>query len=177
MKIKSLIPVFLVLLCGPFFSCDSLKKLDDVTFDVTLAVPFVVNETAVNTGGKAYSSSQLLNLNSDTEVAKYSKKITEFKVNKITYTISGANPTTVLFTNGLLKISSSGKTIASASSISLSNTSETQLTTDATGINELASLLLDDKQELILLQGTLSQTPVTFTVNFKFYLTTTASAL
>ena len=103
--------------------------------------------------------------------------IKEFKVNKITYTISGADPNTVLFTNGTLKVASNGKTIASASSVSLSNTSEQELAADTAGFNELASLLLADKQESIQLQGTLSATPVAFTVSFKFYVTITANAL
>ena len=177
MKIKPLIPILLMIACGPFFSCDALKKLDDVTFDVTLAVPFVVNETAVNANGKTYTDSKLLDASSNADVAKYSSKINQFKVNKITYTISAANPNTVLFTNGILKTASSGKTIATASSIILSSTTETELTADAAGFTELASKLLANKQETIQLQGTLSKTPVAFNVNFKFYLTVTASAL
>jgi hypothetical protein len=176
MKIKHLIPVFLLFALGTFSSCDLFDKVDDVSFDVTLPLDFVVNETADNPSGKTYTDSKLLDASSDPEVAKYASKIQEFKVNKVTYTISGASDPSITFTNGTLKVSS-GKTIASASSVSLSNTAETELTADTAGFNELASLLLADKQELVTLQGTLSETPVSFTVKFKFYVTLTADAL
>jgi hemolysin activation/secretion protein len=177
MKNKIRILLLLVLACGPFYSCDWLKKLDDVTFDATLSLPFVINETAVNASGKDFSDSKLLNAASDPEVAKYASKINEFKVNKVTYTISGANPNTVTFTNGTLKVASTSKVIASASSINLASTTETDLTADTAGFTELASKLLDDKQETIQLQGRLSKTPVAFTVTFKFYVSITAGAL
>jgi len=176
MKTKHLIPVFLLLALGSFSSCDLFDKVDDVSFDVTLPLDFAVNEAAVNPSGKTYTDSKLLDAASDPEVAKYASKIQEFKVNKVTYTISGASDPTITFTNGTLKVSS-GKTIASISSASLSNTAETELTADTAGFNELASLLLADKQELVTLQGTLSKTPVSFTVKFKFYVTLTADAL
>ncbi len=176
MKIKHLIPVFLLLALGTFSSCDLFDKVDDVSFDVTLPLDFAVNETADNPSGKTYTDSKLLDASSDPEVAKYASKIQEFTVNKVTYTISGASDQSITFTNGTLKVSS-GKTIASASSVSLSNTAETELTADTAGFNELASLLLADKQELVQLQGTLSETPVSFTVKFKFYVTLTADAL
>lgn len=177
MKNTTRILLLLVLACGPFYSCDWLKKLDDVTFEATLSLPFVINETAVNANGKDYSDSKLLNASSDPEVAKYASKINKFKVNKITYTISGANPNTVTFTNGTLKIASTSKTIATATSVNLASTTETDLTADTAGFDELAAKLLDDKQESILLQGRLSKTPVAFTVTFKFYVSITAGAL
>jgi hypothetical protein len=177
MKAKFFIPFFFVLSSVLLFSCEAVKKLADVTFEVTASLPFNINETAVNANGKVYTSTQILNVNTDPDVAKYASKITGFTVNKITYTVSNANPNTVLFTNGTISIVAGGKTIATASSVSLSNTTETQLTTDIAGLNELTTLLLADKQEAIQLQGTLSKTPVAFTVNFRFYLTVTANPL
>jgi hypothetical protein len=82
-----------------------------------------------------------------------------------------------MFTNGTIKIATSGKTLASVSSVNLSNTAETDLTTDTSGINDLTATLLAEKQEQIQLQGTLSSTPVSFTLTVKFYLTITADAL
>ncbi len=177
MKIKYLFPVVMLLSLGALSSCDLFDSADDISFDVVLPLDFVIDEQADNPGGKTYTDSELLDAASDPEVAKYASKIQEFTVNKITYTISGANPNTVTFTNGTLKVASSGKTIASASSVSLSNPSETELTSDIAGFNELAASLLNDKQELIQLQGTLSKTPVAFNVKFKFYVTITADAL
>lgn len=177
MKTNSIFAILLMFAGFAFTSCDLLDSADDVSFDVTLPVDFVINETADNPSGKSYTDTELLNASSDPEVAKYASKIKEFKVNKITYTISGANPNTVTFSNGTLKVNSSGKTIASAGSVSLTNTSETELTADTAGFNELAANLLDDKQESIQLAGTLSKTPVAFNVKIKFYVTITADAL
>jgi hypothetical protein len=177
MKIKHLLAVLLILTCTQFYSCDALKKLADVTFDISVSVPFVINETAVNLSGKTYTDSKLLDLSSDPDVSQYANKIKKFKLNKITYTVSGANPNTVLFTNGTLKIVSTGNTIATASSINLSGSTETELTADLSGFNDLTTQLLNDNQEQIQLQGTLSRTPVTFTLTLKFYLTTTANPL
>jgi hypothetical protein len=177
MKNLNLIRLYVFLMFCSFLSCDLIEKADDVSFSATAPISFVVNETATSSG-QFYSDSRVLNLGSDPEVAKYSSKIKEFKVNKITYTISGANPTSVTFSNGIIKIASNGTTIATAPSVVLlSNNAETELSADANGLNILADLLLDNKQEQIQLQGTLSQTPVSFTVVFKFYLTITANAL
>lgn len=176
MKTKIICQTILLITIGLFLSCDLIEKADDVSFDATQTVSFLINETVSNPAGKAISNTSTLNVASDPDVAKYASKIKEFKINKVTYTISGANPVSVNFTNG--KITTSGlKTIASAPSIPLTNTAETQLTTDNSGINDLASSLLADKQEPITLSGNLSSTPVTFTVNVKFYLTITANAL
>lgn len=178
MKNLKLIRISVFLMFCSLFSCDLIEKADDVTFSATAPLSYMVNETAISSGGQFYSDTKLLNLGSDPEVAKYSSKIKKFKVNKITYTISAANPTSVKFSNGIIKIASNGTTIATAPSVVLlSNNAETELTADANGLNVLADLLLDNKQEQIQLQGTISETPVSFTVIFKFYLTITANAL
>ena len=177
MKIKYLIPVFILATLATFSSCDLLDTADDISFAATLPLDFSIDETAVNPGGMAYSDTKLLDATTNSEVAKYASKIKEFKVNKITYTISDVSDPSVTFTNGSLKVSSSGKTIATASSVSLSNTTETELTADLAGFNELAAKLLDDKKELVLLNGNFSKTPIAFKVRFNFYVTITANAL
>ena len=178
MKTKSFISFLLLITFGTFSSCNLLDKADDVSFNVTIPLTFLIDENADSPGGMAYSDTQLLDATTNSEVAKYASKIKEFKVNKVTYTISpGADPSTVIFSNGALKISSTAKTIASVTSVSLTNTAETELTSDTAGFNELATKLLDDKQEMILMNGTLSKTPVAFSVKFNFYITITANAL
>ncbi len=177
MKIKLLFPILFLLALGTFSSCDLFDKADDISFDATLPLDFVIDEDQDNPGGKDYSSTKTLDAASDPDVAKYASKIKEFKVNKITYTISGADPNTVTVSNGKLVIVSSNKTLATASSVSLSNTAETELTADVAGFNELASLLLNDKQEDVKMDARLSKTPVAFNVRFKFYVTITANAL
>ncbi len=170
-KILWLIPVALLVI-----SCSLIEKLDDVDFDITLPVTFTVSETASSPSGKSYSDSKTLSVANDPDVMKYTKKIKKFKVNKVTYSISRADPSTVKLTDGKIT-TGSGKTIASAASIDLSNTDETNLTIDNNGASELCKSLLESKQEKITLQGTLSSTPVSFTVKLKFYLTVTANVL
>jgi hypothetical protein len=178
MKTKSFLSILLLIVFGTFSSCDLFDEADDVSFDSTIPLTFVINETAQNPEGMTYSDSELLDVTSDPDVAEYASKIKEIKVTRVTYTISpGADPNTVIFTDGTLKISSTGKTIASVSSASLSNTTETDLISNTDGFNELATKLLDDKKEIILMNGTLSSTPVAFTVKFNFYVTITADAL
>ncbi len=176
MKIKHLFSIVLLLAIGTFSSCDLIEKADDVSFETDLPLEFQINETAVSPTGKDYSASKMLSASSDPDVAKYASKIKEFKINRITYTISpGANPNTVTFTNGTLKAGT--KTLATITSASLSNTSEIDLTSDPAGFTELATKLQGDLQEEITLTGRLSQTPVAFVVTFKFYVTVTANAL
>ena len=177
MKIKHLLPILILLALGTVSSCNLLDKADDITFDTELPLKFQVDEIANNPGGKTYVDSKLLDATSDSDVAKYASKIKKITLNKITYSITGASDGSITFTNGTLKVASSGKTIASASSVNLGSSAETELTADTAGFNDLASLLLSDKQELIQLQGTLSKTPVAFTVNCKFFVTITADAL
>jgi hypothetical protein len=176
MKTRKTLMIIAFSLLGAITSCDWLEKATDVDFDTTIPVVYTVNETASNPTGKSYTDTKTLNAVSDAEIAKYADKLKGFTVSKITYAVSGANPTTVTFTNGKL-LTTSGKTIASTASIDLSNSSETELTSDATGINDLTSTLKSTKQASITLQGTLSKTPVAFTLTIKYYLTVTASPL
>ena len=159
-------------------SCDLLDKADEITFEAKLPLEFVINETAVNAGSKSYTYSKTLDATQNAEVAKYKDKIKEIKVNKISYVISGyAAPTPVTFTNGKLTVASSGKTIASATSVNLQSAAEADLTTDIAGFNELAELLKADKSETVNLVGTFSSTPVAFKVTAYFHTTITAGVL
>jgi hypothetical protein len=80
---KTLMRISFILVFYVFSSCDLIEKADDVSFDVTVPLSFVVNETATSTG-KSFSDTKTLNVASDDEVAKYASKIKEFKVNKVT---------------------------------------------------------------------------------------------
>lgn len=173
----TVIKIFSVLtLLMPVISCKLIENLADIDFDITLPITFTVNETEINPSGKNYSSTKVLSVASDPEVTKYAKKIKEFKVKKITYTISQADPTTVAITNGQIT-TNSGKVIASAASIDLSNNSETTLTTNNDGIKELCSSLLNSNEEQVKLNADLSETPVGFTAKITFYLNIIANPL
>jgi len=177
MKTKSFLSILLLIVFGTFSSCDLFDEADDVSFDTTIPLTFVINETADNPGGKAYTATQLLDATSDPEVARYASKIKEFKVNRITYSISSVNPGGITFNSGEILVSSTGTKIATAGNVALTSVSDVELTANTAGFNELAAKLLDDKKEEIKLQGTLTKTPVAFTLSCKFYITVTANAL
>lgn len=177
MKIKAKLSILLLVVFSAFSSCDLLDKADDVSFDTTLPLTFIIDENADNPGGMSYSDTQLLDATSDPEVAKYANKIKEFKVNKITYSISAVDPSGVTFNSGSIVVASSGTTIASAGNVSLTSVTDVELSANTAGFNELAANLLDDKEELIKLQGTFTKTPIAFTLACKFHVTITANAL
>ncbi|MEK6783834.1 MAG: hypothetical protein AABY93_19205 [Bacteroidota bacterium] len=159
-------------------SCSLFDKVDDVNFDAKLQLEFLVNETAVNANPVSYTETKTLDATQNSDVAKYKDKIKEFRVNKISYVISGyAAPGAVTFTNGAITVASSGKTIASAPSVDLQSTIETDMTTDTAGINELAQGLKDDQSVTVNLGGTFSSTPVAFKVTVYFDTTITAEVL
>lgn len=158
--------------------CDLFDKVDDVTFEATLPLEFVINEEMVSQEPVAYADAELLDAIDDPEVAKYKDKITEIKLNAITYEIDDfAAPGVVTFTNGLLKVAS-GQTLATASSIPMENTVETELTSvDQDGFKAFASDILGDKQIGINLAGSFSQTPVALTLTVYFHVTIKAEVL
>lgn len=159
------------------FSCD-LFEAPDVHFDAKLPLDFVVNEGKVSSTPVDYSDTETIDATDNADVAKYKDKIKDFKVNRVTYEISDyAAPGPVTFTNGKLSVASSGKTIASAASVNLTSTAETDLNADTDGFNELAERLKEDKSETIALSGTFSSTPVAFKVRAYFYVTITAKPL
>lgn len=177
MKTKSQLSILILIVFSAFSSCDLLDKADDVSFDTTIPLTFIIDENADNPGGMSYSDTQLLDATSDPEVAKYASKIKEFKVNKITYTISAVDPSGVTFNSGTIVVASSGTTIATAGNVALTSVADVELSANTAGFNELASKLLDDKKELIKLQGTFTKTPIQFNLACKFYVTITANAL
>ncbi len=160
---------------GTFSSCDLFDKADDISFDTTLPLEFVIDETQNNPGGKSYSATKTLDASSDPDVAKYARKIKEFKVNKITYTISGVTPGGVTFNNGKLKVGT--KVLATAGNVSITPVADVELTADAAGFNELASLLLGNKQAEVMMDGSFTSTPIKFNLSCTFYVTITADAL
>lgn len=158
-------------------SCSLFDKMDDISFDTELPLEFVIDEQDNNSNGKDYSTVKTLDATYDPEVIKYANKIKEFKINKITYSISAVTPNGVTFSNGKLIVSSSNRTIALANNISIASVSNVELTKDPGGFNELASMLLANKQADVKLDGRFNSTPIKFTVSCKFYVTVTANTL
>lgn len=96
MKTKSLFLVLFALVLVTFTSCELFEKADDVTFNVSVPLDFVIDENADNPGGASYSDTELLDATTDPEIAKYADKINKIEVVRITYTISNADPSSVV---------------------------------------------------------------------------------
>jgi hypothetical protein len=172
-----------------FSGCDLLDKADDVTFDAVIQVDWVADENADGTN-VVYTQSETLELASNAEIEKYQSKIKEIKITKITYAIADYNAaphnSAVIFSNGVASFFALGSSVpvgtamyaASATGVNLqTTTSETDLIIDADALSEVAGVLKADKQIVMTTNGILSQTPVSFRVVSKFYVTITANAL
>jgi hypothetical protein len=171
MKIKHLFSVLLVLALSTFASCDWFDNLDDVTFDVEVPVDLVVD---IDT--PSYTGEVLLNAAADPDVAEYANKIKDFKINRITYLVTTAQPSTLNF-DGSLRIKSNNEILSSVTDLTFTNTSEVDLPADLDGFNDLAAKLKEDNQETIQFGGQFSSTPNVFTIKLRFYLSVTAEAL
>lgn len=174
MKIKHLFPIVLVLALSTFTSCDLFDKADDVNFDVDVPVDFVVNVTPNSEGG--YTAEQVLDASSNPDIAEYADKISKFKVNRITYTITNSTADGTTFT-GSVSVLASGDILSGVTNLSVANAPETDLPSNLDGFNDLASRLLEDKQETIMMNGQFSTSTVSFNIRLRFYLSVTADAL
>lgn len=175
----------LAMIIFTFSSCDKLEEADDISFDVDFTVTFNVDEDLEATN-KHYFNFKVLDARSNTKVNDYASKIKDIKINKITYMITNyaAEPpgTAVLFSDGTLgfsPITSITPTVVSdnvAENLQ-TTTTETELDMNTAQLNEIANDLKSTLSVNVYTDGTLSSTPVSFSVPVKFYVTVTANAL
>ena len=175
----------LAMIIFTFNSCDKLEEADDISFDVEFTVTFNVDENAEETN-KHYFDVEVLDARTNTKVNDYAAKIKEIKINKITYLITNyaAEPpgTAVMFTDGTLGFSAITSITPSVVADNVAEnlqatTTETELDMDTDQLNEIANDLLQTLSVNVYTDGTLSSTPVSFSVPVKFYVTVTANAL
>jgi hypothetical protein len=165
-----------------FNSCDKLEEADDISFDADFTVTFNASESVTDTD-KHYFDRKVLDATSNSKVKDYAAKIKKIKINKITYLITNYSaPGAVLFSGGTLGFSSVTSLTPSvvADNVAenlMTTTSETELDMDTDQLNEIANDLLQTLSVGVYTDGTLSSTPVAFSVPVKFYVTITANAL
>lgn len=173
--LKTLSVLFLtaVLLTG----CDWFDDVDNVTFQVVLPVSYEISESTPSDEPVTYSKTKILNALDNAEIEKYKNKISEIKLNKITYVIENYDGAEgVTFTDGSLK--ASGKTLATVASIDLENTPETELTAiNSASLTEFANQIKNDKEVEVEMGGTISSTPVYFKITAYFHVTVQAEVL
>lgn len=168
-------------------SCELFDKVDDVTFNIVLEHPFVVDEDFDSKGSSvSYSDNQIIDAAKvSSDFAKYKDKIQDIQVNKITYIVSeyAAPGAKVVFTNGKLGFSAESATAGlelaelAFQDIQAAQGSEKTLPISQAGLDQLASILKDNKIAKIHSTGTFSSTPVSFKVLVKVDCTVTADAL
>lgn len=187
---KKTLTIFgLLLTSAALVTCDALEEADDVTFHAQIEIDFIADEDG--TGNDVpYEDVQILDLASNSEIFDHLDRIKGVKIEQITYRILGYDATphhsAVLLNSGTASFGpwdSDVKTVtgnfaAAAAAVNLqTTTTETDLDIDVDQFNEVADMLLDDKKVKMYSEGTLSQTPVAFTVRAKFYFEITANAL
>jgi len=153
-------------------SCDLFDKVDDVTVDVTLDHTFHVNETAENPDGMTYLEVELLDAASvNSDFGKYKDKIKSVTVTSVTYTIVNCGTADVIFTGGTIGFASASITAAPAQVASLgvenikaAENQEKNLPYSQAAVDQLSSLLKDDKKANLFLIGTFDKTPAQFDV-------------
>lgn len=174
--LKTFLTMAVIAIC--FQGCDLFSAAEDVKFDVVLPLDFAVNEQAEHPNGQDYMSVKTLKATDNADVAKYKDKIKDVKLNSISYVISGfASPNgSVTFTNGTM--STANAKLASAPSVNLASSTETELTDiNTAGFDDFAKQIKDNKEVAITTAGRLSFTPVAFTIRANFHVTITAGAL
>lgn len=114
----------------------------------------------------------------DADIEKYKSDIDEFKIDKLTFTVSDFSGTSAAAVSGTLKFAAaeSGdyKTLGNISNVNLAalatNGQEMSVTiTDATAKNALIALMKGGNLIDFKLDGTTSATPVAASLNFKIY--------
>jgi hypothetical protein len=165
-------------------SCSLLDKVDDITFDVELTHTFSIDETKEDKN-VTYGDKEVLDaadINDDFD--KYKDKIKSITVTGVTYQVLDyADGTGTIFTNGTCGFSApTGSAATSVASLNIENikTAEGQiknLNYNQQALDEIGSLLKNDKKLNVYLSGTFMETPVKFNVKIKVKATITADAL
>lgn len=161
----------LLLLVISFGGCDWFDSVDDVSFNSTLEED--INVAEENSGENvSYEETIVLDATSDPDIDKYKSKIKGFKINNISYQVTGYDGLTTTF-NGSLAFgdatSTSPQVLATVTNLNVQaaylNGTIFDLSLSQGDVDTIASLLKDDKAVKLYLTGTLSQTPVYFTVH------------
>lgn len=166
-------------------SCSLFDKVDDITFDVELTHTFAVDETAISKNPVTYGDKEVLDAaDVSDEFDKYKDKIQSITVTGVTYEVQNHTVGTgVIFTNGKAGFSAStGSTASKVASLAIENIKAAEgqvknLSYDQAALDELSSLLKNDKKINLYTSGTFSETPVKFNVVFKVKATIVADAL
>lgn len=176
---KSIITLWVAF--GTLLIITSCKKgLFDVTEDFYLSSTIIVDGN-----NAAFDADVLLNAIADNDmIDKYASHIKSIEITEVRYYVSYFNGSmNQQINNGTLSCADENGNnkfaIATISNVNLSNaTSETTLPFDANAIASLSDLIKNDPHNAMLyLSGDVNETPIDFSVVFKFKVKMVASAL
>jgi len=187
MKTASLVLRSALAVCFAFVmssaSCDLFDKVDDVTIEVELSHTFHVDETN-DDENVVYGLKEVLDAASvNSEFDKYKDKITAITVTSVTYQVQNCSIAGVIFTNGSVGYSSlvgsapSQIATLGAENIKAVENQTKNLNFNQVALNELSTLLKNDKKVNLYMTGVLSETPAKFDVFVVLKASITADAL
>lgn len=178
MKNKIVIAIMSIFLAAGLSSCDLFDKVDDVSFSSEVEKSIVINDAPAG----SYSDEVVLNVTDDSEVAKYSEKITGIIVNNITYRVSDySGPSGATFTGDMLFGPSGSLGSVAINGLNLSTASgsgeEFALDLSQSEVDAIAEQLKVNKTLVVIMAGTFSDGPVSLVIHVKIDATIEADAL
>jgi hypothetical protein len=172
-----------------FSGCDLFDKAKEITFSADLDVTWEADENADGTN-VGYAFTKTVSLSDNAEIAKYINKVKSIKVESVTYKVTDYNDDphgeAVIFKEGTASFSSKGSSspilevpfAATADGVNLkTTTSDTNLTIDAGGLNDIAAIFKKEKEADMKVSGKLSRTPVAFKLVSTFHVKITAEVI
>lgn len=159
------------LLIAPIVFLLSCKDFPTASFDISNEMNFDINKA-----GTQYDGTKLLDPTTNAQFDKYSKKLNDVTVTRVTYTISnfeGAATQTASASFDAADGNGNGKvTLGSFSNVNLSalNGKETDLTVPSSAITTLAGFMKASPYKVtVYYTGSVNQAPVKFSLKLKFY--------
>ena len=174
--------LFASLLIIGFAACDSLNNLADVVFTASFSKSFPV---ALQEGTNSVNEMDTLDFTDDSDVYKYRDKLKDVKVDSVKLQVldyQGDVNNTITGSVMYSSIASStGKEIASINGLSLDQLSTSgemiNLPLNPANLNDIGTLLQNDKKIKVYLKGNVDSTPASFVVKVYVYNEITANAL
>lgn len=177
--------ITLALVACLYSGCSLLDKADDISFDTVLEAYFYISEDDEGTNVSYFDFIEV-DAEQDSDVKKYANKIKKFTVKKVQYQVLNySGPFECNFSNGQMIFSDSPTTPGSQAAtlplldIPAASASATifDLTVNSTVVNQIQTFLKNNRALYVYVTGTLSETPVYFTVRVMVDVTIEADAL
>jgi hypothetical protein len=163
--------------------CD---ELGDVTLNEPITTSITVDETTTGEN-RSFTKSVDLDATTNPEIEKYREKVKSFTVNKVIFKVK--NYSGQASSTPLSKVSYTAKGAAVSTAIEIASISnfdikaaadagtETELVVSNAHLQAMATILKNDMAITFYMDGSLTKTPVKFTVEFTIDATIVANAL